>query len=235
MRYEPPLQPATLVRRYKRFLADVITEDGDTITVHTPNTGAMLGCAEPGMRVWLRDSANPRRKYRYAWEMSQSAQGALIGVNTALVNQLVEEGIANGVITELQGYADLRREVRYGKERSRIDLLLQDAQRPDCYVEIKNVTARDAQGRAFFPDARTERGTKHLRELIHRREAGDRAVLLFCTQRDDVAAVRPAEEIHPQYARTLRAALARGVEVLAYRAALSPAGIELVRPLPVVA
>jgi sugar fermentation stimulation protein A len=222
-----------LIRRYKRFLADVTLADGTELTVHTPNTGAMLGCSEPGSRVWLRDSANPKRKYRYAWEMSEVEAGALVGVNTGLVTALVEEGIDTGRIGELQGYESRRREVPYGVERSRIDILLQDTQRGQCFVEIKNVTAKDPQGLAFFPDAKTVRGTKHLRELIQQVREGHRAVLLFCVQRNDVHAVRPADEIDPLYGQTLREALSQGVEVLAYQAQLSPGHVALTTALPV--
>ena len=153
MKFSSPLIPATLIRRYKRFLADVILETGQQVTVHTPNTGTMLGCAEPGSRVWLQDSGNPARKYPLGWELSTAQVGTLIGVNTHLANQLVQEGIETGTIVELQGYASLRREVRYGDEGSRIDLLLQHAARPACYVEVKNVTLLRDAGVAAFPDA----------------------------------------------------------------------------------
>ena len=232
MKFSSPLIPATLVRRYKRFLADVILEAGDEVTVHTPNTGAMLGCAEPGSRVWLQDSGNPVRKYPLGWELSTSETGTLIGVNTHLANQLVQEGIETGAIEELQGYESLRREVGYGDEGSRIDLLLQHPARPACYIEVKNVTLLQAAGVAAFPDAVSQRGSKHLRELTRLVAQGYRAVLLFCVQRADAEVVEPARDIDPFYADTLTTAVQQGVEVLAYRARVSPTEITLQTRLP---
>ncbi len=234
MKFSPPLQPATLLRRYKRFLADVRLPDGSEITVHTPNTGAMTGCAEPGFTVYLRDVDNPKRKYRYSWEMSENGAGTVIGVHTGIVNGLVKEGIASGVISELQGYETIRQEVRYG-EGSRIDLLLSGgADGRDCYVEIKNVTTCDAEGAAWFPDAVSVRATKHLKELQTMVAQGARAVIFFCVQRGDPDRVRPADEVDPVYGQALREALAAGVEALAYRAELSPGEIVLKTALPVV-
>lgn len=233
MQYTEPLLEGVLLRRYKRFLADVRLADGTELTAHTPNTGSMLGCSEPGSRVWLRDSANPKRKYRYSWELVETAGGTLVGINTGLPHTLVREAVADGTVTELQGYASCRAEVRYG-QGSRIDLLYEDG--PDggrCYVEIKNVTTCDEAGYGFFPDAVSARGTRHLRELMAVAAAGDRAVLLFCVQRGDVERVRGADEIDPLYARTLEEAVAAGVEVLAYRARVRPEGVRLERALPV--
>ena len=235
MRYQPQLQAATLIRRYKRFLADVEWPDGRVETVHTPNTGAMLGCAEAGMRVWLFDTQDPKRKYRYSWVLSESSGGVLIGVNTGIQNRIATEAIEQGVIRELQGYRSIRQEVRYGDERSRIDLLLEGhPSRPECYVELKSVTARDDAGNGFFPDAVSIRASKHLRELIRVAEQGGRAVNCFCVQRSDVKQVRPADEIDPDYGKTMRMAFAAGVEMIAYAAAVSPEGVELVRRVPVV-
>lgn len=233
MRFPSPLIPATLIRRYKRFLADVRLDDGRELTVHTPNTGAMTGCAEPGSRIWLRDTGNPARKYPLAWELSTTPGGALVGVNTHLANRLVREAIEGGVIPELRGYARIRQEVRYGEEGSRIDLLLQERGRADCYVEIKSVTLVRGEGEAAFPDAVSARGSKHLRELAHIVRGGDRAVLLFCVQRADARLVRPAADIDPLYARTLAEARRAGVEILAWRASVSPQAIELDTRLPV--
>ncbi len=232
MKFSSSLIPATLIRRYKRFLADVTLETGDEVTVHTPNTGAMLGCAEPGSRVWLRHSGNPARKYPLGWELSTSETGTLIGVNTHLANQLVQEGIATGAIEELQGYESLRREVGYGDEGSRIDLLLQHAARPACYIEVKNVTLLRDAGVAAFPDAVSQRGSKHLRELMRLVPRGYRAVLLFCVQRADAEVIEPARDIDPVYADTLAMAVKQGVEVLAYRAEVSPTEIRLQTRLP---
>ena len=233
MNFPEPLIPAILIRRYKRFLADVTLADGRLVTVHTPNTGAMTGCAEPGSRVWLRGTGNPDRKYPLAWELSTAPGGSLVGVNTHLANRLVREGIDAGVITELQGYTQFRPEVRYGEEGSRIDWLLQKTGRADCYVEVKSVTLVREGGRAAFPDAVSQRGSKHLRELAGIVRGGDRAVLLFCVQRSDATVVEPAADIDPDYAAALHDAVAAGVEVLAYRAGVSTRSIRLERRLPV--
>ena len=232
MKFVSPLIPATLVRRYKRFLADVILDSGEQVTVHTPNTGTMLGCAEPGSRVWLLDSGNPDRKYPLGWELSTAEAGTLVGVNTHLANSLVQEGIETGTLAELQGYQSLRREVRYGNEGSRIDLLLQHTARPACYVEVKNVTLLQKPGVAAFPDAVSQRGSKHLRELAGLVRQGYRAVLLFCVQRGDAEVVEPARDIDPVYADTLAHAVEEGVEVLAYRADVTPNEIFLQTRLP---
>ncbi len=234
MQFEQTLLRGTLLRRYKRFLADVVLENGETVTVHTPNTGSMMGCSDPGCTVWLLDTGNPNRKYPLAWELTQLADGGFVGVNTGRPNHLVLEAVQQGVIRELQGYRRARQEVRYGSEKSRIDLLFEehDDGRP-CYVELKNVTARDEAGVAIFPDAVSARGTKHLRELMGVVEAGGRGVILFCVQRSDVHVLRPADEIDPLYGQTLREAMASGVEALAYRAEISPRGIALTTSLPV--
>ncbi len=233
MKFESPLSPGRLVRRYKRFLADVILDSGEQITAHTANTGSMLGCAEPGSAVWLSRSDNPKRKYAYSWEMVE-AGSTLVGINTALANRLVAEAIEGGVIAELQGYEQCRSEVRYGVENSRVDLYLEDAERGACFVEVKNVTASIDEGIAIFPDAVSARGTKHLRELATMAKQGHRGVLCFCVQRGDVHEVRPADVIDPLYGETLREVLERGVEVIAYRADVSPEGIALTTRLPVV-
>jgi sugar fermentation stimulation protein A len=235
MKFNPSLQPATLLRRYKRFLADVEMPTGEVITVHTPNTGAMTGCADPGSQVFLRDVDNPKRKYRFSWEMTENLQGVMVGVHTGITNSLVKEGIESGVITELQGYKTIRQEVKYGEEGSRIDLLLQDG--PDnhgCYVEIKNVTTCDTDGYGYFPDAVSSRASKHLRELMGVVAQGGRAVIFFCVQRGDVQRVRPADEIDPLYGRLLRQALAAGVEALAYRAEVTPKEVVLKTALLVI-
>ncbi len=235
MKFTPALQPAKLLRRYKRFLADVELPDGAMLTVHTPNTGAMTGCAEPGSTVWLRDVNSPKRKYRYSWEVTENLQGVLVGVHTGMPNKLVAEGINSGIIEELQGYSCHRHEVRYGEEGSRIDLLLQGGDDGrDCYVEVKNVTTCDDQGAGFFPDAVSVRASKHLRELMAMVEQGHRAVIFFCVQRGDVEWVRPADEIDETYGTTLRQALAAGVEALAYRARVSPEEVVLEKALPVI-
>jgi len=226
----PQLIPGTLVLRYKRFLADVVLEDGSTITVHCPNSGSMKGCATPGSRVYISRSSNPDRKYPFTWELVE-ADGFWAGINTGLPNYLVREAIENGTARELQGYDTIRPEVAYG-ERSRIDLLLESpGQR--CYVEVKNVTLVE-DDRALFPDAVTIRGQKHLNELMRVVREGDRGVIFFTVQRGDGQSVSPADAIDPEYGRLLRLAMRNGVEALAYRAVVTPEEILLTDRLPVV-
>ena len=231
MRFPTPLLEGRLLRRYQRFLADVDTAAG-ILTAHCPNTGSMQGCAEPGMRVWLSPATNPARKLAWTWELVEALPGVVVGMHTGRSNALVRETIEAGRVPELAGYPTIRPEVKYG-EGSRIDLLLAAPGRPDCYVEVKNVTAAVAGHIGYFPDAVTTRGTKHLREMSAMIAAGHRAVLVFCVQRGDVDCVRPADHIDPVYGRTLREALAAGVEVIALGARVSPAGIELERRLAV--
>ncbi len=235
MRFSQPLQSGWLIKRYKRFLADIELDSGETITVACPNTGSMLGCNVPGSRVWLSSSDSPTRKYRHTWELVEAKPGVIVGINTGLPNRLTVEAIEAKVIKELSGYRDIKTEVRYGHENSRIDILLDGhAKKPPCYVEVKNVTAAVENGIALFPDAVSERGSKHLRELMAMVAEGFRAVLVFCVQRGDVHEVRPADGIDPVYGKTLRQALANGVEVLAYRAEVSPEEIVLAQKIPVV-
>ncbi|OOG24527.1 sugar fermentation stimulation protein SfsA [Thioalkalivibrio denitrificans] len=231
MHFDPPLTEATLLRRYKRFLADVRTADGREFTAHCPNTGSMLGCMMPGSRVWLSRSDDPKRKYAHTWQLVE-ADGTSVGINTGLANRLVEEALADGVITELAQWPEVRREVRYGARRSRIDLLLGNGA-SQCYVEVKNVTAAVEDGVAVFPDAVSTRGTRHLEELMLMREAGQDAALVFCVQRADVTRVRPADDIDPVYGARLREAADAGVQVLAYGADVSPEAVRLVRALDV--
>lgn len=233
MTFDKPLLQGTLIRRYKRFLADVEMADGTVVTAHTPNTGSMLGCCTPGSKVWLSESDKPGRKYRHGWELVEAAPRILVGINTGLANGLVSEAVTGGVITELQGYDGLRREVPYGNENSRIDMLLEGGPRPDCYVEVKNVTLAE-DGIAWFPDAVSKRGSKHLRELEAVCRKGGRGVIVFCVQRGDVAEFRPADHIDSEYGATFRRALDGGVEALAYRARISDRAISLETPLPVV-
>ncbi|MBF0254934.1 MAG: DNA/RNA nuclease SfsA [Gammaproteobacteria bacterium] len=233
MHFDQPLIPGRLLRRYKRFLADVELADGSQVTAHTPNTGSMQGCAEPGSRVWLRDSANLQRKYPLSWELVETLDGVMVGINTGLANQLVREAIQSGLIAELSGYAQIRSEVKYGKENSRIDLLLQSDGRPDCYVEVKNVTLV-TDGIAYFPDAVSARGSKHLRELTSVVEQGARGLIFYCVQRGDARQVRPADHIDSLYGETLRQSLSAGVEALAFAASPSIEGIALTQSLPVI-
>lgn len=236
MRFNEPLIEGRLLRRYKRFLADVELTNGEIITAHTANTGAMIGCNEPGSRVWLSRSDNPKRKYAHTWELVEVAPGVSCGINTMQSNKLVREAVETGKIDELLGYRNIRSEVNYGEENSRIDLLLEPhsaCEKPPCYVEVKNVTLVH-EGVAFFPDAVSKRGSKHLRELMGVAESGGRAVILFCVQRNDCREVRPAEHIDRVYAETLKKAISAGVEALAYRFDVSPEEILIDKKLPVV-
>ncbi|MEX2327225.1 MAG: DNA/RNA nuclease SfsA, partial [Pseudomonadales bacterium] len=225
----------TLVRRYQRFLADIELPDGRLITIHCPNTGSMKNCAEPGDEVWYSTSSNPSRKYACTWELSRTRRGHYIGVNTGRANELIQDAIQEGIIQELSGYTGMKREVGYGKENSRIDLLLTEHDRwPDCYVEVKSVTLLEQAGRGYFPDAVSDRGTRHLRELMEVVRSGARGVLCFCVQHSAIRSVSPAVHIDHQYSATLQSAIGVGVEVLAYKARMSPSATRIQRPVPVV-
>ncbi len=231
MRFPAPLTEARLIRRYKRFLADVELPGGETVTVHCANPGAMTGLAEPGMRVLLSRSDSRTRKLPLSWELVD-ANGGLVGINTAHPNRLVEEALVQGAIAELAGYGTVRREVPYGRN-SRIDLLLSGAGRPDAYVEVKNVHLSRAPGLAEFPDSPTARGTKHLGELADMAAAGHRAVMLYLVQRGDCTAFRLAGDVDPAYSAAFAAARAAGVEMLAYACRLTVEEIEVAGRLPV--
>lgn len=209
----PRLIPGTLVKRYKRFMADVKLRNGHIVTAHCPNSGSMKGCCEPGRTVYLSRSSNPARRLRYTWELIRMPS-SLVGVNTLVPNRLVAQSIMNAEIAPLAGYARLQREVACGT-RSRLDLLLECSDHARCYVEIKNCTLVD-EGFAYFPDAVTERGRKHLGELRQKVRSGDRAVILFLIQRMDSTVFRPADHIDPDYGRELRKVCTSGVEALAY-------------------
>lgn len=232
MNFYPSLRQATLVKRYKRFLADVITPEGAELTLHCANTGAMTGCATPGDTVWYSTSQSPTRKYPHSWELTQTQQGHWICVNTLRANTLVKEALLAQRIPELSGYASLQSEVKYGAEKSRIDFLLKADQRANCYIEVKSVTLLHL-GRGYFPDAVTERGQKHLRELAKIAENGERAVLFFAVLHSGIEDVTPARHIDAQYAELLAQARLSGVEVLCYKAGFSPEGLLLERKLAV--
>ncbi|TRX52467.1 DNA/RNA nuclease SfsA [Thalassomonas sp. M1454] len=226
MIFTPPLQKATLIKRYKRFLADVILEDGSQTTLHVSNTGAMSGCAEPGDIIWYSTSDNPKRKYQYSWELTQTKADHMICVNTIRANQLVEEAINSNQITELSGYAKLQREVKYGSENSKIDFLLSDGGLADAYVEVKSATLLD-NNQGFFPDAVTTRGQKHLRELMDVAQSGKRAVLLFAVLHSGIESVKAASHIDKKYGELIQQALSAGVEIIVYKATISPEKISL--------
>jgi len=236
MDFDGPLLRGRLIRRYKRFLADVALDSGDTVTCHCPNTGSMMGCADPGLTVWLSRSDNGKRKYPLGWELVETAEGALVGIHTGRANALVAEALESGHPEQLSGYTKMRREVSVPGEHMRADYLLSahEGGAPECFVEVKNVTAAVSGGVALFPDAVSDRGSRHLQVLSRLARAGGRAALVYCVQRDDVTEVRPADAIDPAYGRHLRAAMAAGVEVYALGAVVSPRRIQLVRCVPVV-
>jgi sugar fermentation stimulation protein A len=231
MRFPVPLVPARLLRRYKRFLADVRFESGELATAHCPNPGRMLGLNTPGARVWLSPSASPSRKLPFTLELVE-ADGGLVGINTLHPNTLTREALAGGVIEELRGYAVVRPEVRYD-HNARIDLLLQDPHRHDCYVEVKNVHLKRGL-RAEFPDSVTVRGVKHLAALRRRVASGARAVMLYVVQRADCDRLGFAADIDPAYAAAAAEAWQAGVEAVCYACEVSPGEIRIARRLPVV-
>lgn len=231
MKFDSPLLRGRLVRRYKRFLADVELDDGQLVTAHCANPGSMIGLVEPGTVVWLSESTKPGRKLKYNWEMLAVDSGdgpAVVGINTGHPNRLAAEAIRAGAIPELSGYATMRMEVKYGRN-SRIDILLEDPGRPACYVEVKNVHMLRRPGIAEFPDSVTARGAKHLDELAAIAAGGARAVMLFLVQRNDASSFDLARDIDPHYCTRFDAACAAGVETLVYCCRLSDSSIEVER------
>ncbi len=243
MKFAAPLHPGRLIRRYKRFLAEVEMEDGARVTAHCANPGAMTGLADAGMRVWLTPAGGAGRKLAWSWVLTELAAGRrrrLIGIDTLHANNLAAEALATTKIPELAGYSDIRREVAYGHGRrevayghgSRVDFLLGQPGRPPCYVEVKSVTLK--RGRlAEFPDSVTRRGAKHMDELARMRASGARAVILFVAQRGDCSAFRIAAGIDPGYAAAFERALDAGVEALCYACRVSTDGLAIHRRLPI--
>jgi sugar fermentation stimulation protein A len=229
MEFPQPLVPARLIRRYKRFLADVELPDGTTTTVHCPNPGAMLGLDQSGSEIWLSPAKSPGRKLPYTWELIR-IDGSLVGINTAHPNALAEEAIRGGRIAELAGYAGLRREVNYGRN-SRIDILLEGGRAPACYVEVKNVHLKRTDA-AEFPDCVTARGAKHLDELADMARAGFRSVMLYVVQRTDCRRFAIAADIDPVYGAALKRAMAAGVEAISYSCAVAETGIGVAEQMP---
>ncbi len=226
----PALYPGILLKRYKRFLADVQLADGQVVTAHCPNSGSMRSCSESGRPVLVSRSTNPKRKLLYTWEIINMPD-SLVGVNTLVPNRLVKKAIIDHEIPELDGYENIKSEVKYGRN-SRIDLLVSSPARPPCYVEIKNCTLVENQ-LAMFPDAVTARGLKHLVELEHQVAAGQRAVMFFLIQRQDANRFRPADHIDPEYGRQLRHARNQGVEILVYDVRIDLKQIVINTPVPV--
>ncbi len=211
------LQPAKLIKRYKRFLADIKFTDGEQTTIHCANTGAMKGCAEAGDTVWYSTSDNVKRKYPFSWEITQSQAKHFICVNTLRANQLVEEALNKEVISELTGFSSLQREVQYGSEKSRIDFLATYADAPNAFIEVKSVTLLEEE-HGYFPDAVTTRGQKHLRELMEMKAQGHRAILLFAVLHSGIHDIAVASHVDPKYALLLKEATNAGVEIIAYKA-----------------
>ena len=233
MRFAAPLIPATLIRRYKRFLADVALPSGETVTAHCANPGSMIGLMAPGARVWLSRSANPKRKLGYSWELVEVDFGGgpeLVGINTTNPNALAAEAIAAGLVPELAGYGSVRREVKYGKN-SRVDFLLEAPGRPPCYLEIKNVHLMRQTGLAEFPDAVTKRGAKHLVELAGMAAQGARSVMLFLVQIGSAERFALARDIDRTYGAEFDRARRSGVEAIARRCRLTHDGIEVAAPI----
>jgi len=232
MKFQDPLIRGRLIKRYKRFLADVELENGRIVTAHCANSGSMLFVKEPGSEVWLSPAKNTNRKLRYTWELIKVGK-TFVGVNTALPNGIVEEAIVSGKIPELKGYASLKREVKYG-QNSRIDILLEDSSLPTCYVEVKSVTLKRNSKKTCpveFPDSVTNRGTKHLMELSNMTVQGHRSVMVYLAQRQDSNTFSIAEDIDPAYKAALEEAMRVGVEVLCYCCTLDTKKIEVSKSL----
>ncbi|MCZ6889367.1 MAG: DNA/RNA nuclease SfsA [Gammaproteobacteria bacterium] len=225
MIFDPPFAEGMLVRRYKRFLADVVTRSGATVTMHCANTGAMSGCSDPGSRVWYSTSDNPKRKYAHTLELVETAAGGLVGVNTARANALVAEGLTAGKLGLFEAGAPFRREVRIPSETGRFDFVVEE-NGSETFVEVKSVTLV-LEGVGAFPDAVSVRARRHVEALAACAMAGRRAALVFCVQHSAIEVVRPADEIDPDYGRALRAAMRAGVEVAAFGCTLSPHKLEI--------
>ncbi|HKM37956.1 MAG TPA: DNA/RNA nuclease SfsA [Thiopseudomonas sp.] len=233
MQFDPELEEGRLLKRYKRFFADIECADGRVVTAHCANTGSMFNCMSEGARVWFSRNDDPKRKLKATWELVETPHGRVACINTGRANRLIEEALMAGVITELAGFTKLRREVKYGEENSRADFCLLFAKQ-QVFVEVKSVTLGFADtDTAAFPDAVTARGAKHLRELTTLAHSGQRAVLMYCVNLTGITAVRAAKEIDPEYAAALFEAKAAGVEVLAYGTAITPAGIEVTHRLDI--
>ena len=230
MRFQTPLVPGRLIRRYKRFLADVELEGGGVVTAHCPNPGSMMGLSDPGLRVWLEPNDDPKKKLKYGWRLAELPDGHWSGIDTAVPNRVVAEALAARGVAELSAYGTVRAEVPYGT-RSRVDFVLTEPGLPDAYVEVKNVHLRRDDDWAEFPDSVTTRGAKHLRELAEMVAAGHRAVMLYLVQRTDCGRLKMAADLDPGYAGAFAAARGAGVETICYDTAISTDGVDLRRAL----
>jgi sugar fermentation stimulation protein A len=229
MQFEPELILATIIKRYKRFLADVIMPSGETETVHVANTGSMQSCWEPGQKVALSKSNNPKRKLKYSLEMINNGQ-TWIAINTSLTNHIVHQALIQKKLTCFADYDQIKPEVKIGA--SRIDFLLSNASK-ECYLEVKNVTLKK-ENTALFPDAISTRGQKHLLELITLKKAGKHAAMLYLAQREDVDHFKPADEIDAVYGKLMREATKCGVELICYQTQITPKAIEIKKELPII-
>lgn len=231
MRFQTPLVPARLIRRYKRFLADIRLADGSEVTAHCANPGSMMGLAEPEMKIWVEPNDDPKKKLKYGWRLVDHENGHCTCVDTSVANRAFKQALLGREIFDLANYPEILPEQKYG-EKSRIDFLLRAPGRPDCYVEIKSVTLMRSQGLAEFPDSVTARGTKHMQELARMAQLGHRAIVLFLVQRSDAKQVTLAKDIDPAYADAFATATAQGVEVMAFSTSISPKGIQIGARLP---
>ena len=231
MRFQTPLLPAVLIRRYKRFLADARLEDGTEITAHCANPGSMMGLAEPGSRIWLEPNDDPKKKLKYGWRLVEHENGHFTGVDTSVPNRALKAALLARAVPGLEDYPLMRPEVKYG-ENSRIDFLLSGAHKPDLYIEVKSVTLSRRPGLAEFPDSVTARGTKHLHELQKVVDGGGRAMMFYLVQRTDARQVTLAADIDPAYAAAFASARAAGVETMAHRCVITPFEITLGPALP---
>ncbi len=230
MKFETPLIPGKLIKRYKRFLADVQLEDGSIVVAHCTNSGSMISCIEEGARVYLSPAKDPKRKTRFTWEMIE-IDNSWVGINTSIPNQLVFEAVRDQQIPQLRGYTFVKREVKF--EDSRFDVYAEN-EKEKCFIEVKNVSMKVGDA-ALFPDAVTTRGRKHLETLIRVKEQGIRAVMVYIIQRMDVNAFGPARNIDPDYADALEKAKNAGVEVIALQAKVNPEGIQIIKELDFIA
>jgi sugar fermentation stimulation protein A len=231
MRFQTPLVPARLIRRYKRFLADIRLDDGTEVTAHCANPGSMMGLKDPGMRIWVEPNDDPKKKLKYGWRLVEHENGHFTGVDTSVPNRALRDALLAGGVEALTGYAEVLPEQKYA-EKSRIDFLLRDPVRGEAYVEVKSVTLSRAPGLAEFPDSVTARGARHMEDLARMAGEGHRAVVLFLVQRTDAERVTIAADIDPAYARAFDAALAAGVEVLCLSTTITPEEIGLGPALP---
>jgi len=234
MRFPTPLVPARLIRRYKRFLADVVLEGtGETVVAHCPNPGAMLGLADEGMRIWLEPNDDPKKKLKYGWRLAELPGGHLAGIDTGVPNRVVGEALRAGLISELMGWATVRPEVRYA-EKSRVDFLLTDPNRPDVYLEVKNAHLCRRGDLAEFPDCVTARGARHLDDLAAMVGEGHRAIMLYLVQRTDCARFDLARDLDPAYGAAFDRATRAGVEAICYGTNITTDGVEFGTPMPIV-